>query len=103
MPVLSFSPMTHFQYSFLCVFSKLFASLFPACLEIIYEQFLLLFMLLCICLRWVAGFSHFADKLCSFTFLGPVWHLLEYWVANNGKAEESSTEKKPELRGLGSE
>lgn len=63
--VSSFSPMTHFQYSCLCVFPKLFASLFPADPERIYEQFLLLFVLLCIRLRWVAGFSHFPDKLCS--------------------------------------
>lgn len=58
-------------------------------------------MLLYICVSWVAGFSHFPDKLCSFTFLGPVWHLLEFWVAYNGKAEESSTEKKADFRGLG--
>lgn len=95
--------MTHFQYSYLCVFSKLFASLFPAGLEVIYEQFLLLFMLLCIRLRWVAGFSHFPVKLCSFTFLGPVCHLLEHWVAYNGKAEKLSTGKKPDFRDLGSE
>lgn len=74
MLVSSVSPMTHFQYSCLCVFPKLLASLFPAGPEIIYEQFLLLFMLLCIRLRWVAGFSHFPDKI--FSSLSHSWDLL---------------------------
>lgn len=102
MLVSSFSSMTRFQYSCLCVFPKLFASLFPAGPEIVYEQFLLLFMLLCSRLKWVAGFSHFPDKLNS--SLSHCWDLFgicwEFWVACNGKVEKLST-KMPDFRGLG--
>lgn len=58
---------------FMFVFPKLFASLFPAGPKIFYEQLFLLFMLLCIRLRWVAGFSHFPDKFCS--SLSHSWNL----------------------------
>lgn len=57
-----------FQHSHLCVFLKLFASLFLAAPEIIYEQFLLLFIWQCICLRQVAGFSFFPGTLYSLIF-----------------------------------